>query len=107
MSGFFGNQGQTDYSLANEVLNKFAYNYSKLNPTCFVRSINWGPWDSGMVDETLKSLYKKLNIEIIPVSIGVNYLVNELERGDLSTTQVLVNGENAPDTSDISNINFN
>ena len=77
VSGFFGNSGQTDYSMANEVLNKFAYLFQHFNKKVFVRSINWGPWDSGMVNETLKKAYEERDIAIIPKDTGVKFFVNE------------------------------
>jgi NAD(P)-dependent dehydrogenase (short-subunit alcohol dehydrogenase family) len=52
--GFFGNVGQSDYAIANETLNKTAYLIKCQNPACHVVSINWGPWDAGMVTPELK-----------------------------------------------------
>ncbi len=52
--GFFGNIGQADYAMANETLNKSAYLIKKQNPACHVVSINWGPWDAGMVTPELE-----------------------------------------------------
>ncbi|MFK5894811.1 MAG: SDR family NAD(P)-dependent oxidoreductase [Pseudomonadota bacterium] len=91
VSGFFGNAGQTDYSMANEVLNKFAYLFKSKHKGTFVRSINWGPWDSGMVNDTLKKVYKERNIAIIPVEKGINYFVNEFAlTGNNTNTQVII-----------------
>ena len=55
ISGYFGQVGQTDYSLSNEILNKFAHAVSKINKNIFVKSINWGQWDGGMVTPTYVS----------------------------------------------------
>jgi len=38
-----GNNGQSDYAMANEVLNKIAQQESMKRPDCKVTSINWGP----------------------------------------------------------------
>ena len=93
ISGFWGNQGQTDYSLANEILNKFAHRYKIEHPHCLVRSFNWGPWDSGMVTTSIKSLYEKLDIDIIPVDVGVDILVEELRNSYVNgAIQILVSG---------------
>ena len=54
VAGFFGNAGQADYAMANEILNKSAHILDKSLPDCRVLSINWGPWDSGMVSPELK-----------------------------------------------------
>ncbi|MFM7366328.1 MAG: SDR family NAD(P)-dependent oxidoreductase, partial [Sphaerospermopsis kisseleviana] len=47
--GFYGNVGQADYALANEILNKSAHIIKQNYPHCHVVAINWGPWESGMV----------------------------------------------------------
>ncbi len=76
--GFYGNAGQTDYSIANETLNKTAYLVKEKHPDCHVVAINWGPWDSGMVSPELKRAFAERNIETIPVEVGTQMLVEEL-----------------------------
>jgi hypothetical protein len=48
-TGRFGRTGQVDYAVANEVLNKLARQQAALNPACRIVSINWGPWDGGIM----------------------------------------------------------
>ncbi len=94
VSGYFGNAGQTDYSMANEVLNKFSHLFKGVHKTAFVKAINWGPWDSGMVNETLKKAYKDRGISIIPLDIGAEFFVNEFSAGkSISSAQVIVGSE--------------
>ncbi len=76
--GVFGNIGQTDYAIANEVLNKTAYQVKRENPECRVLSINWGPWDSGMVTPELKKAFSERNMTVIPTSAGAEMLVSLL-----------------------------
>jgi NAD(P)-dependent dehydrogenase (short-subunit alcohol dehydrogenase family) len=92
--GFFGNIGQADYAIANETLNKTAYLIKRQNPACHVVSMNWGPWDAGMVTPELKKVFSERNIDVIPVDIGANMLVDELVYGDQDTVQVIIG--NAP-----------
>jgi NAD(P)-dependent dehydrogenase (short-subunit alcohol dehydrogenase family)/acyl carrier protein len=54
-----GNTGQADYAMANEVLNKIAVDFSLNHPDCRTLSINWGPWDGGMVTPSLKKMFAK------------------------------------------------
>ena len=54
VAGFFGNAGQADYAVANEVLNQSARLLKKTLPNCRVLAINWGPWDSGMVSPPIE-----------------------------------------------------
>ena len=90
VSGFFGNAGQTDYAMANDALNKFAYLYQTLYPKQQVRSINWGPWDSGMVNDVLKKAYADRGLAIIPTAIGAQFFVDEFAAG--LVPQVIVGG---------------
>jgi NAD(P)-dependent dehydrogenase (short-subunit alcohol dehydrogenase family) len=76
--GFFGNIGQADYAMANEVLNKTAYQIKRDNPTCHVVSIDWGPWDSGMVTPELKRAFAERDMTVIPTEAGAEMLVKEI-----------------------------
>ena len=90
VAGFYGNVGQADYAIANEVLNKTAHRYKKLYPACHVVSINWGPWDGGMVTPQLREYFDKLNIKVIPVDVGTNMLVHELNSQSESPVQIVI-----------------
>ena len=90
VAGFFGNTGQSDYAIANELLNKSAFILNKSLPNCRVISINWGPWDSGMVSPELKKLFSKRNIQLISKELGIEALINELSRPVQSTPQILI-----------------
>lgn len=90
VAGFFGNTGQADYALANEVLNKSAHILRKSLPNCRVISINWGPWDSGMVSPQLKKYFESRNIPLIQTEDGVQTLINEITGKGDSATQVVV-----------------
>jgi hypothetical protein len=76
--GFYGNVGQSDYAIANEILNKSAYMIKHRYPDCHVISINWGPWDSGMVTPELKKVFEARNVEVIPTEVGARMLVEAL-----------------------------
>ena len=88
-AGFFGNPGQSDYAIANEVLNKVAYYFHHNYPQTQVLSINWGPWDAGMVTEELKKVFAERNISVIPVDVGTRILLDQLEKA-VPDVQVLV-----------------
>ena len=66
VSGFYGNIGQSDYAIANEILNKSAHQFKKHYPQTHVVAINWGGWDSGMVTPQLKKAFTERGIDIIP-----------------------------------------
>lgn len=92
-----GNIGQVDYAMANEVLNKTAQYYAKQqnnkNPNsdkCRFISINWGPWEGGMVSASLKNAFLKRGIDLIPLKAGAESFVDEicmsLSKTDQKTT---------------------
>ncbi|MGK5023359.1 SDR family NAD(P)-dependent oxidoreductase [Janthinobacterium sp. RB2R34] len=81
VAGRFGNVGQCDYSAANEVLNKLADSLGQRWPKVHALSINWGPWDAGMVDDGLRKLYALRDIVPIPVADGRRHFLQEVERG--------------------------
>ena len=90
VAGFFGNVGQADYAIANEILNKTAYQFKERHPACQVISINWGPWDGGMVTPQLREYFDKLDIKIIPVDVGTRMLVDELRSGADTPVQIVI-----------------
>ncbi|OPH10865.1 type I polyketide synthase [Cylindrospermopsis raciborskii] len=88
--GFYGNVGQTDYAIANEILNKSAHVIKHKHPNCHVVSINWGPWDSGMVSPELQTAFAQRGIETIPQELGSSILVDQLRNSDSTMTQVVI-----------------
>ncbi len=77
-AGFYGNLGQSDYAIANEILNKAAYEIQREYPACRVLALNWGPWDGGMVTPALKAMFAQRQIAVIPVEGGVEVLLTAL-----------------------------
>jgi malonyl CoA-acyl carrier protein transacylase len=79
-TGRFGRTGQADYAAANEVLNKTAQQQKISRPDCRVLSVNWGPWDGGMVTPGLKKIFKSEGVEVIPLKAGAEYLMQEISQ---------------------------
>ncbi|MBE9033942.1 SDR family NAD(P)-dependent oxidoreductase [aff. Roholtiella sp. LEGE 12411] len=96
VTGFYGNVGQTDYAIANEILNKSAHLIKQNYPACHAVAINWGAWDSGMVTPELKKAFAERGIEIIPVEVGTQMLVNELHPNHHHNTQVVIGSRIRP-----------
>ncbi|MDR2519895.1 MAG: SDR family oxidoreductase [Eubacteriaceae bacterium] len=69
-AAYFGNEKQADYTLANEILNKFVNEFRKVYPNTFAMAINWGPWEGGMVSPALKSILLARNIVMVPYEQG-------------------------------------
>ncbi|MTJ12554.1 SDR family NAD(P)-dependent oxidoreductase [Anabaena sp. UHCC 0187] len=88
--GFYGNVGQSDYAIANEILNKSAHLIKHNYPNCHVMAINWGPWESGMVSAELKKAFAERGIEVIPLETGTQILVDELTTANQDTVQLVI-----------------
>ena len=99
IAGRTGNMGQSDYAMANEILNKVA-NAEAINRKgkCSVKSINWGPWDSGMVSSLLKAHFKEIGIPLIPVDVGVKHFVKEITENAPENIEVVI-GPAPPDSA--------
>jgi acyl transferase domain-containing protein len=91
-TGRFGRTGQVDYAVANEVLNKMAQQEARLRPACRVVSLNWGPWDGGMVTPALKKLFAQEGVEVISLRAGSSYLLQELATPPGGATELVILG---------------
>jgi NAD(P)-dependent dehydrogenase (short-subunit alcohol dehydrogenase family)/acyl carrier protein len=91
MSGRVGNRGQCDYAAANEVLNKLALSLDRQCPGRVV-SINWGPWESGMVSPELRKQFAQHGVVIVPRAVGRKSMDQELCWGRKGEVEVLLGG---------------
>ena len=89
-AGFYGNEAQSDYAMANEMMNKLAQRFKATHPHCHVIAFNWGPWDGGMVTPELKRLFEERGIKVIPPDIGSSIMVDELCQTDHAVSQLVV-----------------
>jgi hypothetical protein len=78
ITGRLGRVGQSDYAMANEVLNKLARQHARRWPHCRVVAVNWGPWDGGMVTPGLKQRFAQEGVGLIGPEAGGAFLVREL-----------------------------
>ncbi|OMC16264.1 hypothetical protein A5735_08840 [Mycolicibacter heraklionensis] len=84
-----GNVGQSDYAMANEILNKVALaEQARRGPSCLVRALGWGPWDSGMVTPGLKAMFESRGISLIPLADGARAFVAEVLDGEIGSSEV-------------------
>ena len=82
-AAFYGNAGQADYAVANEVLNKAAYRLRSRLPACRVIAFDWGPWagGEGMVTPSLERLFEERGIDLVPPAAGAAIVADALEPG--------------------------
>ncbi len=91
-TGRFGRIGQIDYAAANEVLNKLAQQEARRRPDCRVVAVNWGPWDGGMVNASLKKIFADEGVGVIPLQRGADHFVGELRESAGQAVEVVVMG---------------
>ena len=96
VAGRTGNRGQSDYAMANEVLNK-VLNAERArraargqNPV--VKSFGWGPWEGGMVTPALKARFEALGVPLIGLQQGAKMFVDELASMD-TNVELVFGGE--------------
>ena len=91
-----GNQGQCDYAMANEVLNKVGARLRR-ERGLRVKSLGWGPWEGGMVTPALKARFEKLGVPLIGLSAGAKMLVDELGQAAGDDVELVLGGEPRPE----------
>lgn len=93
-----GRKGQCDYAAANEILNKIAQQEGQTRSKCRVVSVNWGPWDGGMVTPALKGLFAKEGVGLIDLESGAKYLLDEIAQAGDTEIVILGGAEEDDDT---------
>ncbi|MEH0558343.1 MULTISPECIES: SDR family NAD(P)-dependent oxidoreductase [Streptomyces] len=91
-----GNAGQSDYAMANEVLNHVACAERARRPDCLVRSVSWGPWHAGMVTPALAAHFGRAGVPLIPTAQGAAAFTAELGAPGADTRVVLVAAGDGP-----------
>ncbi|WP_084395753.1 SDR family NAD(P)-dependent oxidoreductase [Henriciella aquimarina] len=89
----YGNVGQADYAMANEVLNRMAQKLKAAHPDATVTSLGWGPWDGGMVDATLKAKFAEMGISLIPREAGAKVFTEALLAGRDCPVELIIGSE--------------
>ncbi len=91
VAGRFGNMGQCDYAMSNEILNKVAnLEAKKRGEGCIVKSINWGPWEGGMVTPFLKKHMQQMGIPLIPLEEGARAFCDEITYVNEGSAEVII-----------------
>ncbi|MFJ9889800.1 SDR family oxidoreductase [Streptomyces sp. NPDC091287] len=121
VAAVFGNAGQSDYAMANEVLHQVASAEQARRPGCLVRCVAWGPWQGGMVTPALAAHFGRSGVPLIPLAQGAAAFTAEVDgvagearvvlaagddpaalapAGGLRRAQVLVRSDTLPQLAD-------
>ncbi|HZW33668.1 MAG TPA: SDR family NAD(P)-dependent oxidoreductase, partial [Isosphaeraceae bacterium] len=103
-SARFGRIGQVAYAAANEYLNKWAQQAALRLPHCRVVSFNWGPWAGGMVTDSLRPLFEREGLALIPPEAGARLVIDEIASYDPGARPVEVVVLAEPQGSDPSSL---
>lgn len=93
VAAVFGNPGQGDYAMANEVLHQVASAEQSRRPGCLVRCVAWGPWQGGMVSPALAAHFDRSGVPLIPLDQGAAAFTAELAGAAGEARVVLAAGD--------------
>ncbi len=86
----FGRTGQVAYAAANETLNKWCQLQARRLPDCRVVSFNWGPWEGGMVTPSLRTVFEREGLGLIPMAEGSTLVARELQESRENPVEIVV-----------------
>jgi len=94
ISGRFGANGHTDYSLANDMMAKIVDRYRSERPEVRSFTFHWHAWgDIGMATKPEARLaLEMIDMEFMPASDGISHFMRELELGG-NEPEVLITDE--------------
>lgn len=93
----FGNAGQSDYAMANEAATRLARAEGiRRGADCLVRTIAWGPWSGGMVDESLAAHFQAGGVPLIEMADGASAFLDELRDSDDAAAAVIRSAARPP-----------
>ncbi len=95
ISGRFGANGHTDYSLANDMLAKVIGQLKERRPQTACVTFHWHAWgDIGMATKPeAKLALEMIGMEFMPAEQGLQHFLNELQSGG-QRTEVLITDRN-------------
>ena len=87
-----GNEGQVDYTAANDTIGKMLQQYHAAHPETIVKIFDWTAWEgAGMAtNETVNKVLKQRGLTFLPLKEGVVHFLRELE--DATTAEVVFSG---------------
>ncbi len=97
VAGKFGNVGQSDYAVANEILSQFCLQNPLSN--CRFLAIDWGALAGGMVTPELARKFEAEGVVLIPPSVGADFFTHEILHGTPQTREIILGGKHGLELS--------
>ena len=95
-AGLFGNQGQADYAMANEGLNRAAEVLRARWPQRRITSVNWGAWDGGMVTPQLREMFESAGVRLLSPAAGAEMFREQFAADRAGDTVVFIGPATPP-----------
>ena len=94
VAGRFGNQGQTDYAAANDLLCKISSSLRRERPEMRALALDWTAWGGiGMATRgSIPKIMEMAGVQMLPPEAGVAWIRRELLSSDFRG-EVIVAGE--------------
>jgi acyl carrier protein len=94
VAGRFGNQGQTDYAAANDLLCKIASHFRRARPQTRAIALDWTAWGGiGMATRgSIPKIMEMAGVQMLPPEAGVAWIRRELLSSD-DRGEVIVAGQ--------------
>ncbi|MBF0411502.1 MAG: SDR family NAD(P)-dependent oxidoreductase [Desulfamplus sp.] len=88
----FGNEGQTDYTAANEMMAAILLGLDREDSLPKCKIIDWTAWSgAGMATrETVQKVLTERGLKFLPLEAGVKFFMDEME--DSTTPEVVITG---------------
>lgn len=95
VAGRWGNRGQADYAVANEIVNRLAWILRAWwGERVKIAAFNWGPWDAtrhstGMVTPEVRRQFAARGVALTAPETGRRFFLNELLRGSPNEVELI------------------
>ena len=88
----FGNEGQADYTAANDMLSKILFKAQAENNDIRCKVMDWTAWSgAGMATrDTVKKVLTERGLKFLPLQEGIDFFMDEMT--DTVTTEVVITG---------------
>jgi hypothetical protein len=88
----FGNEGQIDYTAANDMLTKMLLKEKQDHPERDYKVYDWTAWEgAGMAtNPTVKKVLEQRGLQFLPLELGVQFFISDLK--DRQRTEVVISG---------------